>query len=561
MYSYRSTFGVWHTLSCFKTNGWFVIAADGTTFVPVPDYGTFDLSSAKVSVEVKSVSTPELKVALKTPEQNFEKSVYGTWMTLGESKVEREYDGTLRMEVEEKNDLLDWTAANTGNMLMRERVFSTKGYSVDQPIVIDCCLDYGVGPQNYLAIKLGRSPLDATTPIKYEKMGKGSTVSVSPFADEGKLAYSETGSSVFIGALAISARIDVDDGLTDYYVAWNVKPNNQGVYQGISSLDRISFQVNDNGTDVFFNNIYAYTFKNMKRSFFAQSGYMAYPYICFSEIPRQPDKNNVLHLTGVNAPYDDGLPVKKYKSSDGDLNITLENYGAEISLYQDKDLKREVNAADYSYADGVLTLKRSFFTGRPFGLNEIFAASENGVRYLKVRYFPDDYVENPPTVAASQWDDLGVPTVVYDRKTVVSYTVENGAVKNIKTQDNTNDMRIKLSLNGYTFDYIYGWGILNSDYMYNEKQGTLLIRNSFLTEHANGSYSLVLVVRDEDDIARETKFNVSLVNYSAFEATYTEEIEGCGSAVQGETAVAVVLALCVLSFITVRTRKSKDNIK
>ena len=481
-------------------------------------------------------------------------------MTLGESIVERESDGTLRFEVDERNDLLPWTAAYTGNMMMRERVVSTKGYSVDEPIVIECCLD-GNGPQNYLAVKLGRSPFEKLTPLMYEKMGTGAIVTKSPFEDELDLAYSNIGSCMFIGKLAVSARIDVENGLTDYYVAWNAQPNNLESYEGPSSLDRISFVINDNGTDVYFNDIYVYTFKNMKRSFFASSGYMAYPYFCFSEIPRQPDKNNVLHIRGVNAPYDSGLPVKKYKRADGDLEITLENYGEDISLFYDKDMKQAVDPADYSYASGILTIKQSYFAGKNFGLNELFAKSVNGAQYLRIRYFPDDYVENVPTVVASEKDDLGNPTVVFDRKTVTSYQIENSAVNSIETEDNTLDLRIKLSLYNNDFESIYGWGITNSDYMYNERQGSLLIRNSFLMGHENGIYNLVLVTTDEDGISHETKFSVKIINYSAFEVTVTETVSGgCGGAAEGNAAFVSVLALFALAAITLKTRKSKNNI-
>ncbi|MBQ9482175.1 MAG: hypothetical protein IJU84_08435 [Clostridia bacterium] len=559
VYSYKTNFGVWHTLSCCKENGWYMIAADGTNFVPVAQYGSFDLSAAKVAVEAKAIAVPDMNVALKTPERSYEKSVYGPWMTLGESKVERDFDGTYRFEVDEHNDLLPWTAAYTGNMLMRERVFSTKGYSVDEPIIIDCCLD-GNGPQNYLAIKLGRTPLDGLTPIRYEKMGGGASVIESPFEDEGQLAYSESGSCVFVGKLAVSARIEIDDfGMTDYYVAWNAVPKNREVYDGVSTLDRISFIVNDNGTDVYFNDIYVYTFRSMKRSFFEQSGYMAYPYICFSEIPRQPDKNNVLHLRGVNAPYDSGLPVKKYKLSEGDFNISLENYGENISLFYDKDMKQAVNAADYSYSEGILTLKRSFFTGKTYGLNEIFASSENGAQFIRVRYYPDNYVENLPTVVASQRDDLGIPTVVFDRKTVTGYKVENRTVSDIETADNASDLRIKLSLFYDKFSTVYGWGITDKDYMYNERQGTLLIRNGFLQSHENGVYGLVLVTKDEDGITREAKFNVKIVNYSSFEVTVTENVKGCGGAAEGN-AFIVAATLFALAAITIKTRKSKKII-
>ena len=97
--------------------------------------------------------------------------------------------------------------------------------------------------------------------------------------------------------------------------------------------------------------------------------------------------------------------------------------------------------------------------------------------------------------------------------------------------------------------------------MYNERQGTLLIRNNFLAGHANGIYSMVLVTEDEDGISRETKFNVKIVNYSAFEVTITEEVStGCGGAAEGEAALVTVFALFALAAITLKTRKSKNII-
>ena len=566
VFSYQPNYGVWHTLSCCKANGWLLIAADGTNFVPVAEYGSFDLSGARVKVEAKSIVTPKMSIALRTPESSFDKSVYGTWMTLGESNVTREYDGTYRMEVAEHNDLLPWTAASTGSMLMRERVFSTKGYSVDEPIVIDCSLD-GNGPQNYLAIKLGRSPLDAVTPLRYDRMGTGNIVRESPFEDEMELAYSESGSSLFIGKNAIGARVDVDDGpyTTDYVVRWAITSKNVESYEGYNTIDKITFIVNDNGTDVYMNNVYAYTFRNMPRSFYAESGYMAYPYFAFSEYPRQPDRNNVIHIRGVNAPYDGGLPVKKYMSSEGDLDITLDSYGEEISLYLDKDLRQPVNPADYSYngEDGVLTLKTSFFAGKTYGLNEFFVASENGVCYMRVRYFPENYVENVPTIVASQKDDMGTPTVVFDRKTIVSYQIneEERIVHSIVTDDSGSDLRVKLSLYANKFVKVYGWGITDAEYMYNERQGTLLIRNSFLSEHANGTYTLFLVTEDEDGISRETKFNVEIVNYSPFEVTITETVSsGCGGAAESQGAIILALAIFAVAAKALITRKSKNNI-
>ncbi|MBQ7163852.1 MAG: hypothetical protein IJR61_00810 [Clostridia bacterium] len=95
--------------------------------------------------------------------------------------------------------------------------------------------------------------------------------------------------------------------------------------------------------------------------------------------------------------------------------------------------------------------------------------------------------------------------------------------------------------------------------MYNERQGTLLIRNGFLQSHENGVYGLVLVTKDEDGITREAKFNVKIVNYSSFEVTVTENVKGCGGAAEGN-AFIVAATLFALAAITIKTRKSKKII-
>jgi len=562
VYSYEPHFGVWHTLSCFSHNGWFFISADGTSFVPQPEYGNFDLSKATVTVEAKSIDMPEMQLCLKTPETKFERNVYDNWMTLGESNVDREDDGTLKFEVDEKNDRLSWNSASSGNLLLRERVSSLKGYSVDEPIVIDCCLD-GDGPQNYLAVKLGYSPLELATPITYDNMGRSSTVNIdNPFNDEAAIAYSEIGSCLFVGTLAISARIDSETvpNMTDYVVAWQAVPNNRDYYRGTSSLDQIKFIVTNDGTEVYFNGLYVFTFKNMKREDFAKSNYMAYPYFAFSEYPAQPDKNNVLHVKGVNAPTGESGTVKKFKKADGTLKFKLETYGEEVSLFTDKEFKQAVSTSMFTCENGELSIKSDYFNGKPYGISEFYAKTENGVEVLKVRYVPDTYVQLMPEIESKDVDELGNALVTFDRKIVTGYTVENGAVTNIQTEDSTLDLRVKLNLKGHEFVKIYGWGMSSASYMYNERQSIVLIRNSFLMHMDNGEYALILVTKDSDGVEQETRFTVKIINYSAFEVKAEEPQKGGCGGYANSSLPLIALPILATALFMAKTRKSIKNI-
>ena len=588
VFSYEPNFQTWHTMSCFKENDWIFISVDGTSFVPVPEYSDIDLSSARVSIESKSIEVPYMQLDLKAPNTKFEKNTYdGAWMTLGESDVTREQDGTLRFDINEKNDQLSWVYdASTTNMLLRERVISMKGYSVDEPIVIQCTMDKG--PQNYYAVKLTSNPFETAMPIKYNLGGVGSTVDSlnSPFHQEGRLAFSEIGSCMFVGTTAISARIIPEDNptTTEYYVAWSCIPNNTSTYQGYSSLDEIKFIVGEAGTDVYFNGVFAFTLRNMTRETFADSNYMAYPYFAFSELPPQPEKSNIFHLKGVNAPYVKHDSVTRYKAADGDLTFDANFYGAEAKLAYDKDGRQLVNATAYSYeagengAVGTLTLTAGVFRGRPFGLNSIYVITENGVDEISVRYLPDSYVELTPEFVTDDRDELGNYKVSYERKIVTGYDFiydDEGNIINIGTiytEDSTLDLRMSLKLYEYEFVRLYGYGISTANYMYNERQGTLLIRNAFLMSMDNGEYTFTLVTKDSDGVERQTKFTIEIVNYLPFEVVLPGEEEeqqpadtnqqqamiSCSAALNSSYVWAIAL---ILGAACVTIKNKKENLE
>ena len=589
VFSYESNFKTWHTMSCFKENDWYFISVDGTSFVPVPEYSNIDLSEAKISIESKSIDLPYMQLNLKAPTDKFEKNTYdGAWMTLGESDVTREKDGTLRFDINEKNDQLSWVYnAETTNMLLRERVISMKGYSVDEPIVIQCTMD--IGPQNYYAVKLTSNPFETASPIKYSLGGAGANVNAdNAFMQESNLAFSSIGSCVFVGKTAISARTIPDDNpnTTEYTVAWACMPNNTATYNGYASLDEIKFIVGAKGTEVYFNGVFAFTLKNMTREMFADSDYMAYPYFAFSELPPQPEKSNIFHLKGVNAPYVKHDSVTRYKIADGDLTFTADMYGAEAKLYFDKECRQAIDAANYSYvagegdAAGTLTLKTTLFRGRPFGLNSIYVVTENGMDEISIRYLPDSYVELTPEIVTEDRDDLGDYLVHYERKIVTGYDFiydeEDNiiGVGEIYTEDSSLDMRMNVKLYEHTFVKVVGWGISDAHYMYNERQNTLLIRNAFLMAMDNGEYKFTLVTEDSDGVQRQTKFIVKIVNYLPFEIELPgEEVEeqptdtnvnntamvGCSATMANSYVLATSLLLGAAYIVTLKTRKNENQ--
>ena len=588
VFSYEANFRTWHTMSCFKENDWFFINIDGTSFVPVVEYSDIDLSAARVSIESKSIELPYMQLNLKAPNTKFDRNTYdGTWMTLGESDVTREQDGTLRFDLNEKNDQLSWVYdATTTNMLLRERVISMKGYSVDEPIVIQCSMD--IGPQNYYAVKLTSNPFETAMPIKYNLGGVGTTVNTdNAFMQEARLAFSEIGSCMFVGKTAISARIIPEDNpnTTDYYVAWSCIPNNQSTYAGYSSLDEIKFIVGEAGTEVYFNGIFAFTLRNVTRESFADSNYMAYPYFAFSELPPQPEKSNIFHLKGVNAPYVKHDSVTRYKAADGDLTFDANFYGVEAKLYYDKECRQVVDTANYVYeagedgAVGTLTLKPGVFRGRPFGLNSVYVVTENGMDEISVRYLPDSYVELTPEIVTEERDELGNYKVFYERKIVTGYDFiydEEGNIINvgtIYTEDSTLDLRMSVKFYEHEFVRVYGYGITSAQYMYNERQGTLLIRNAFLMSMDNGTYTFTLVTQDSDGVERQTKFTIEIVNYLPFEIVLPGEEEeqptdtpanngamiSCSANMANSYVLATSLLLGAAYIVTLKKRQNENQ--
>ena len=145
-------------------------------------------------------------------------------------------------------------------------------------------------------------------------------------------------------------------------------------------------------------------------------------------------------------------------------------------------------------------------------------------------------------------------------------------VGTIYTEDSTLDLRMGVKFYEYEFVRIYGYGIQESQYMYNERQGTLLIRNAFLTSMDNGSYTFTLVTKDSDGVERQTKFTIEIVNYLPFEIVLPGEEEeqpadnnqqqamiSCSANLTSSYVLATSLLLGAACIVTLKTRKNENQ--
>ena len=478
LYSYTNNFGVWHTLSCYRFNGMYYISADGSCFVPVGDFSGMDLSAAAVTVETKSIETPAPKLILKSPTPNFKRHNFGSWTTLGESAVSREADGTYRVEMNERSDRLSSALIGDGDIKLRERIVCTQGFDVDEPIVLEISHDLTNSPASWWAFHLAPEPFAGAAPLVYGAGGLGDGKEAAPFVRTYQL---ERGAGFVDGLRGLYVTNALTGGAARMS---DVSSNNPGTYQMRRDLDRIELRVGASNTQCWYNGGRIFDL-NMKRADFAEGGYKAYPYFMANEFPADPRRANVFHVKGVNAPRNDGPVSVRYKDSDvSEPAFRLETYGQSPQFYANKELTVLFPPQHYTFENGVLTVKKSFFADKSFNLYEIFASTRGGAEYLKIRY-------------ADQSAPSGAPEQI------------GGAAFFVRGSE--DNLSFYMEMKNMTFIRIYGEGIVEDWYTYNPTAKRVVIRNEFVSRFDYGEHEMMLMSEDLDGLTYETKITVKVV--------------------------------------------------
>ena len=416
------------------------------------------------------VNVPRIK--LKRPESEFGKVTFGDWGTLGESEITQNFDGTYRLEVEEKSDL-----HHNGNLILRETIFNVRGYDVRKPINIEMSHENNSTVSMWFGVGLGTTPYSGIRTRVCAGAGKGSVIS-DPFHADPLVANGGVYVYVWMNMIQNGAT----GGMTDFIT------NRTGTYVSHSNLDRITYEVGEESTKLYYNDLLMFDDINVKLSDFDESGGKAYPFFMFVETPVNPNRNNVLHIKGVNAPLRETYGTVQYRDdAAGDLKIPLQNYGSNLKIYEDKECSETIdeNLYDYDTEKGILSISKLYFSEKPYKITELFAVNEGGIEYIPVRYIDSLIPVGAPVLSETE------------------FVYRKGSKENIILYADMNNRK---------FSRVYGAGMFLKDSIYNEVTERLIIMSSFLENLDAGEYEIHVESVDEDEIYMATTLKLTVLS-------------------------------------------------
>lgn len=457
-----------------------VFAFDGLTAIPVPELNAMDLSEASLTFEYFSkTNKPSFK--LYTAKAGIKKHyIENNLLQFGSDQIEQLADDTVRYKIADQR-----AAQYAGQQIRyREHLISATGYDVRQPITIEYSYDVSNASAVWYAVGLGRPDvLDSINRLKYDVFGEDKTEVVEDYSDS--IAVKNDGIMFQTGTgMAQPTEPSQNNRLESYTTNSASKP-----YEGRENMDRITFIVKENGTDMYHNGKLIFSDLVTKLSDFESNGYKAYPYFHFFEDVASTSKGNTIVVNGFNVPEltEEDAEYKVVGNSNKDLTVGLKNpgTGAITMLAPDAEgVLQEMDASLYSYdaATETLTVKYSWFEGKAYEIYKLYASNGDGSAEIVVRFSDPDLATLPPTVEKeSYFWKTGSGT----EDLVVKVDIHNGIWKSFSGAGiMTNNYKAELEADGSTVYVI----TISKDFLNNKKAGTytFTVRTTDVEE---GSYS------------------------------------------------------------------------
>lgn len=476
-----------HCIDIHKENGMWFFAFDGLTAIPVPELNAMDLSEASLTFEYFSkTNKPSFK--LYTAKSGVKKNyIENNLLQFGSDQIEQLADDTVRYRIADQR-----AAQYAGQEIRyREHLISATAYDVRQPITIEYSYDVSNASAVWYAVGLGRpNVLNSITRLKYDVFGEDKTKVVEDYSDS--IAAKNDGIMFQTGTgMAQPTEATQNNRLESYTTNSASKP-----YEGRENMDRITFIVKENGTDMYHNGKLIFSDLVTKLSDFESNGYMAYPYFHFFEDKASTSKGNTIVVNGFNVPEltEEDADYKVVGNSNKDLTVGLKNPGTgEITmLAPDADgVLQEMDASLYSYdaEKQTLTIKYSWFEGKAYDIYKLYASNGDGSAQIAVRYSDPDLATLPPTVEKDNyfW----------------------------KTGSGTEDLVVKVDIHNGIWKSFSGAGIMTNNYTAEpEAEGStvyvITISKDFLNNKKAGSYTFTVRTTDVEEGSYSCQFKVTV---------------------------------------------------
>lgn len=476
-----------HCIDIHKENDMWFFAFDGLTAIPVPALNAMDLSEASLTFEYFSkTNTPSFK--LYTAKAGIKKHyIENNLLQFGSDQIEQLADDTVRYKIADQR-----AAEYAGQQIRyREHLISATAYDVRQPITIEYSYDVSNASAVWYAVGLGRPDvLDSINRLKYDVFGEDKTEVVEDYSDS--IAVKNDGIMFQTGTgMAQPTEPSQNNRLESYTTNSASKP-----YEGRENMDRITFIVKENGTDMYHNGKLIFSDLVTKLSDFESNGYKAYPYFHFFEDVASTSKGNTIVVNGFNVPEltEEDADYKVVGNSNKDLTVGLKNPGSgEITmLAPDADgVLQEMDASLYSYdaENQTLTIKYSWFDGKAYDIYKLYASNGDGSAEISVRYSDPDLATLPPTVEKDSyfW----------------------------KTGSGTEDLVVKVDIHNGIWKSFSGAGIMTNNYTAEpEAEGStvyvITISKDFLNNKKAGSYTFTVRTTDVEEGSYSCQFKVTV---------------------------------------------------
>lgn len=476
-----------HCIDIHKENGMWFFAFDGLTAIPVPELNAMDLSEASLTFEYFSkTNKPSFK--LYTAKAGVKKNyIENNLLQFGSDQIEQLADDTVRYKIADQR-----AAQYAGQQIRyREHLISATAYDVRQPITIEYSYDVSNASAVWYAVGLGRpNVLNSINRLKYDVFGEDKTEVVEDYSDS--IAVKNDGIMFQTGTgMAQPTEPSQNNRLESYTTNSASKP-----YEGRENMDRITFIVKENGTDMYHNGKLIFSDLVTKLSDFESNGYMAYPYFHFFEDVASTAKGNTIVVNGFNVPEltEEDADYKVVGNSNKDLTVGLKNPGSgEITmLAPDADgVLQEMDASLYSYdaENQTLTIKYSWFDGKAYDIYKLYASNGDGSAEISVRYSDPDLATLPPTVEKDSyfW----------------------------KTGSGTEDLVVKVDIHNGIWKSFSGAGIMTNNYTAEpEAEGSsvyvITISKDFLNNKKAGSYTFTVRTTDVEEGSYSCQFKVTV---------------------------------------------------
>lgn len=533
-----------HCIDIHKENDMWFFAFDGLTAIPVPELNAMDLSEASLSFEYYSkTNTPSFK--LYTAKAGVKKHyIENNLLQFGSDQIEKLADDTVRYKIADQR-----AAQYPGQQIRyREHLISATGYDVRQPITIEYSYDVSNASAVWYAVGLGRpNVLNSINRLKYDVFGEDKTEVVEDYSDS--IAVKNDGIMFQTGTgMAQPTEPTQNNRLESYTTNSASKP-----YEGRENMDRITFIVKENGTDMYHNGKLIFSDLVTKLSDFESNGYMAYPYFHFFEDVASTAKGNTIVVNGFNVPEltEEDAEYKVVGNSNEDLTVGLKNPGkGEITMLAPdaEGVLQEMDASLYSYdaATEKLTVKYSWFEGKAYEIYKLYASNGDGSAEITVRFSDPDLVTLAPTVEKESyfW----------------------------KTGSGTEDLVVKVDIHNGIWKSFSGAGIMTNNYKAEpEAEGStvyvITISKDFLNNKKAGSYTFTVRTTDVEEGSYSCQFKITVGESETEPGGDTEDPDhtentgdgdtqkgGCSSALGAGVFAAAAIALGAAALLILRKK-------